>query len=104
MASSAASSRRSIGSSVAEPPAARTASSVSSNPPWVRAVSKGVFCAYILHQTVIVLLTQALRPVALPWGLEALLVLLLTFGLCALAYLGLRRVPLVRGLVGITAP
>ena len=72
--------------------------------PWVRAVSKGVFCAYILHQTVIVLLTQALRPVALPWGLEALLVLLLTFGLCALAYLGLRRVPLVRGLVGVTAP
>ena len=48
--------------------------------PWVRAVSKGVFCAYILHQTVIVLLTQALRFVALPWGLEALLVLLLTFG------------------------
>ena len=60
-----------------------------------------MFCLYILHQSVIVLLTQALKPLALPWGLEALLLIALTFAICALAYLGARRVPGLALLLGI---
>jgi peptidoglycan/LPS O-acetylase OafA/YrhL len=60
-----------------------------------------VFCFYILHQSVIVLMTQALKPLALPWGLEAVLLIVLTFAACAVAYLVLRRVPGLRQLVGI---
>ncbi len=69
--------------------------------PRLRQASAAVFCLYVLHQTVIVLLTQALKPLALPWGAEALLLIALTFALCALAYLGLRRVPGLALLVGI---
>ena len=69
--------------------------------PLLRQASAAVFCLYILHQSVIVLLTQALKPLALPWGLEALLLIALTFGVCALAYLGARRVPGLALLLGI---
>lgn len=69
--------------------------------PRLREASAAVFCLYVLHQTVIVLLTQALKPLALPWGIEALLLIVLTAALCALAYLGLRRVPGLALLVGI---
>jgi len=67
----------------------------------LRAASAAVFCFYVLHQTVIVLLTQALKPLALPWGLEALLLIALSFAACAAAYLLLRRVPGLALLVGI---
>ena len=69
--------------------------------PRLRAAGAAVFCLYILHQSVIVLLSQALKPLALPWGLEALLLIALTFGVCALAYLGARRVPGLALLLGI---
>lgn len=69
--------------------------------PRLRAASAAVFCFYVLHQTVIVLLTQALKPLALPWGLEALLLIALSFAACAAAYLLLRRVPGLALLVGI---
>ncbi len=69
--------------------------------PRLRQASAAVFCLYVLHQTVIVLLTQALKPLALPWGAEALLLIALTFAICALAYLGLRHVPGLALLVGI---
>ena len=71
--------------------------------PWLRQASAGVFCLYVLHQTVIVLLTQALAPWALPWGLEALLLVALTLGLCVLAYALLRQVPGLRLFFGIQA-
>lgn len=69
--------------------------------PWLRRAGAAVFCLYILHQSVIVLLSQALKPLALPWGLEALLLIALTFAACALAYLGARRVPGLALLLGI---
>ncbi|MEO6276383.1 acyltransferase family protein [Roseateles sp.] len=69
--------------------------------PLLRQASAAVFCFYVLHQSVIVLLTQALKPLALPWGLEAVLLIALTFAICALAYLGARRVPGLALLVGI---
>lgn len=61
--------------------------------PHVRRLAPAVFFLYIAHQTVIVLLTQALRPLALPWGLEAVLLVVLTFALSGLGYLACRRLP-----------
>jgi hypothetical protein len=69
--------------------------------PALRRASAAVFCLYILHQSVIVLLSQALKPLALPWGLEAVLLIVLTALLCALAYLVARRVPGLALLLGI---
>lgn len=69
--------------------------------PALRQASAAVFCLYVLHQSVIVVLSQGLKPWALPWGLEALVLIALTFAICAGAYLGLRRVPGLALLVGI---
>ncbi len=69
--------------------------------PWLRWLSGAVFCLYILHQTVIVVLSQWLAPLALPWGWEALLLVLLTAAICLAAYALLRHVPGLRGLLGI---
>jgi peptidoglycan/LPS O-acetylase OafA/YrhL len=68
---------------------------------WLKQASAAVFCLYILHQSVIVVLSQWLKPLALPWGLEALLLTALAFGLCTLAYVGARRVPGLALLLGI---
>jgi surface polysaccharide O-acyltransferase-like enzyme len=70
----------------------------------LRWLSGAVFCLYILHQTVIVLLTRLLLPLSLPWGLEALLLILLTAAICLGAYALLRQVPGLRALLGISSP
>lgn len=72
--------------------------------PRLRWLAGAVFCLYVLHQSVIVLLTRALLPLQLTWGLEALLLIALTAAICLGAYALLRHVPLLRGLVGISAP
>ena len=69
--------------------------------PALRAAAGAVFCLYILHQSVIVVLSQWLKPLALPWGLEAVLLVVLTFAICMLAYLGARPVPGLALLLGI---
>jgi len=69
--------------------------------PALRQAGAAVFCLYVLHQSVIVLLTQALKPLGLFWRLEAALLIALTFAICAFAYLGLKRVPGLALLVGI---
>jgi peptidoglycan/LPS O-acetylase OafA/YrhL len=69
--------------------------------PVLRGAAAAVFCLYILHQSVIVVLSQWLQPLSLPWGLEALLLIGLTFAVCTVAYLGARRVPGLALLLGI---
>jgi len=69
--------------------------------PWLHWLSGAVFCLYILHQSVIVVLTQWLAPLGLPWGLEALLLIALTGLICVGAYALLRHVPGLRMLLGI---
>lgn len=69
--------------------------------PLLREASKAVFCLYILHQSVIVVLSQWLKPLAMPWGLEAVLLIALTGIVSGAAYLLLRRVPGLALLVGI---
>lgn len=73
----------------------------STEQPWLRWTSGAVFCLYILHQSVIVVLSQWLIPLALPWGLEALLLIALTAAICLAAYALLRHVPGLRHLLGI---
>lgn len=68
---------------------------------WRRRLAPAVLCVYILHQTVIVLLTRALKPLALPALPEGLLLIALSFAICVLGYLGLRRLPGLRGAFGI---
>jgi surface polysaccharide O-acyltransferase-like enzyme len=70
--------------------------------PWRRALVPAVFCVYILHQTVIVLLTQWLRPWQLWAPAEGPLLVALTFALCAVGYLLVRRVPLLNLALGVS--
>ncbi|MBV8037638.1 acyltransferase family protein [Roseateles sp.] len=67
----------------------------------LRQAAAAVFCLYILHQSVIVVLSQWLKPLGLPWGPEAVLLIVLTFAACVAAYLALRRVPGLALLCGI---
>ncbi len=69
--------------------------------PALRSAAAAVFCLYILHQSVIVVLSQALKPLALPWGLQAVLLTVLTFAICALADRVVRHVPGLALLLGI---
>lgn len=68
---------------------------------WLRWLAPAVFCIYILHQTIIILLHRLL----LSWQLqplpEGLLIVVLTFSLSLAGYALARRVPGLRGALGI---
>ncbi len=68
----------------------------------LRWLTPAVLCVYILHQTVIVLLTRVLLPWRLPAVTEGLLLIVLTFALCLAGYALARHVPLLRGARGIS--
>lgn len=70
---------------------------------WRRWLTPAIFCVYILHQTVIVLLTRVLLPLALPPVVEGLLLIALTFAICLLGYVLIRRVPVLRDVLGISS-
>lgn len=65
-------------------------------------LSGSVFCLYILHQSVIVVLSQWLKPLQLGWGVEALLLIAATAAVCLASYVVLRRVPGLRAVFGIS--
>ena len=69
-----------------------------------RALTPAVFCVYILHQTVIVLLTRLLLPLQMPPLVEGLTLIALTFAICGAAYLLARHVPGLRLFLGINKP
>jgi glucan biosynthesis protein C len=68
-----------------------------------RYLTQAVFPVYILHQTLIVLLAHALKPLHRPPGLEALLLVVLTTVLCFTGFELVRRVALLRPLFGLGA-
>ncbi|MDI4634302.1 acyltransferase family protein [Pelomonas sp. V22] len=70
---------------------------------WRRWLTPAIFCVYILHQSVIVILTRVLLPLALPAAVEGLLLIVLTFTLCLLGYVVVRRVPVLRAALGISS-
>jgi len=71
---------------------------------WRAVLTSAVFCLYILHQTVIVLLTRLLLPLGLSAAVEGPLLIALCFVVCALGFALARRVPGLRLLLGIPSP
>lgn len=67
----------------------------------IRLLTQAVFPLYILHQTVIILLTQVLKPLAWHPILEGPALIALTFATCWLAFLVLRRLRWIAPLFGI---
>jgi surface polysaccharide O-acyltransferase-like enzyme len=72
--------------------------------PLLRYAAGAVFCWYIVHQTIIVVVAHWLKPLALPAAAEASLVIGATVAGCYLAYEIARRLPPLRPLFGITPP
>lgn len=68
----------------------------------LKKLSPAIFPLYILHQTVIVVMSQHLKPLTLPPLIEGPLLIVLTFGLCWLAYLIIRRLRWLCPLFGVT--
>lgn len=68
-----------------------------------RYLVEAVFCWYIVHQTAIILAAHWLKPLALPAGQEAALVIALTALSCAASYEIAQRIGWLRPLFGIAA-
>lgn len=66
----------------------------------LRYLSGAVFTIYILHQTVIVVLSQALRPLGLPPATEGILLVAATFALSLAGYELAWRMPVLGPLLG----
>jgi glucans biosynthesis protein C len=66
-----------------------------------RYLTEAVFPVYILHQTLIVVLAHALKPLDRPPGLEAVLLVVLVTVLSFAGFEIVRRVPLLRPLFGL---
>jgi glucan biosynthesis protein C len=66
-----------------------------------RYLTEAVFPVYILHQTLIVTLAHALKPLHRPPGLEASMLVVLTTVLCFAGFEIVRRVPVLRPLFGL---
>jgi glucans biosynthesis protein C len=64
-------------------------------------LTDAVFCYYIVHQTIIIGVADALRPLALQPAVEGPLLMLITAAGCAASYEIARRLPLLRPLFGI---
>ena len=69
--------------------------------PWLRYLTGGVFCFYIVHQTITVVAAYHLSKLALPQGLEAGLLIAVTFGGCWAAYEVARRLGPLGLLLGV---
>ena len=69
-----------------------------------RYLTEAVFPVYILHQTLTILLAQALLGAALPAGVEGALLVVATFVLSFAGFEIARRVRWVRPLFGLSAP
>ena len=67
----------------------------------LRTLTDAVFTLYILHQTVIIVLTRLLAPWQLAPPAEGLLLVLATFSLCLLGYAVIRRLRWARPLFGV---
>ncbi len=67
----------------------------------LRALTVAVFPVYILHQTIIVVLAHALKPLQIAPAREALLLVAATFALCVAGYALIRRSRVLRPLFGL---
>ncbi|HEY4529467.1 MAG TPA: acyltransferase family protein [Luteimonas sp.] len=72
--------------------------------PLLRYLSGAVFTVYILHQTVIVVMSQALRPLGLQPLAEGMLLVATTLAASFTGYELARRIPLLGALLGARSP
>jgi glucans biosynthesis protein C len=70
---------------------------------WRQRLSEAVFPIYVLHQTLIILIAVALRPLALPPAAEGPLLVALTFATAGMLYAGIRRIGWLRPCFGLVA-
>jgi glucans biosynthesis protein C len=70
---------------------------------WRQRLSEAVFPLYVLHQTLIIVIAVALRPLAMSVVLEGPMLVVLTFALAAGLYAGIRRIDWLRPWVGLGA-
>jgi glucan biosynthesis protein C len=68
-----------------------------------RYLAEAVFPVYILHQTVIIVLAHAMKPLRFAPGLEAVLLIVLTTVLCFAGFEAVRRIPLLRPVFGLAS-
>lgn len=66
-------------------------------------LNKGVFCFYILHQTLIIVIAYWLVPKQLGAGIESVLIIVLVIIGCVVLYEVIKRLPLVPILLGVQA-
>src|SRR5262245_29991639 len=71
---------------------------------WRATLAEAVFPVYIVHQTLIIVFAMALAPLRLRAGIEGPLLVLLTFAVSLGVYLAVRRVRMLRPLIGLSAP
>ena len=69
--------------------------------PLLKYLNGGVYCFYILHQTIIIMVAYYLVPLELGPVLEPLLVISATFGSCWFSYELIKRIPFVSILFGV---
>jgi glucan biosynthesis protein C len=72
-----------------------------SSNPILRYLNNGVYCFYILHQTLIIVVAYFLVPKRLGAGLEAVLIILCVMMGCAVLFELIRRIPIIRVLFGV---
>jgi glucan biosynthesis protein C len=68
--------------------------------PWRRRLSEAVFPVYVLHQTLIITIAMALRPLALPPALEGPLLLAATIAAAAMLVAAIGRADVLRPWLG----
>jgi hypothetical protein len=72
-----------------------------SSPPIIRYLNSGVYCYYIVHQTLIIVVAYYLAPMKLGGFIEPLLVILFVVAGCLISFELVRRIPLVYFLFGV---
>jgi hypothetical protein len=70
---------------------------------WRAPLTEAVFPLYLVHQTILIVAAVTLRPLALPAGLEALVIVALTFGGGLAAWRVGRRIGWLRPCMGLPA-
>jgi len=71
---------------------------------YLRYLNAGIFCFYILHQTLIIVFAYWLAPLKLGPLLEPILLIVLVFSSCVLLYEFIKRIPFLHLVFGVKPP
>jgi hypothetical protein len=76
---------------------------LTSSNPILRYLNSGVFCFYILHQTLIIIFAYFLAPLKIGFILEPILIIILVTASCLILFEIIRRLPFVPIVFGVQA-